>query len=84
MAYFKLTFIPGTRHSPSWFGAMNDTTAFISQVKIKFWRDDTGEGWGICPDGLFAQYQAALIENSSAVQVDLATITAAVNPGLWS
>jgi len=87
--YFKLTFQPGLKHAATWIGSLDNTKTFASTVKMMFWQDAQGLGWGICQPAVWFAYQQAmsslaLSEHQTVMQTTEFEVVLAIDPRNWS
>lgn len=88
IVYFKITFPAGLVHDRAWIGTLDNAAAFANVVKVLFWQDALGLGWGICQSSAWISYSSAfsplaIKEKQSVMQVTEFEVARAVDPGLW-
>ena len=59
IVYFKLTFPAGLAHDYTWIGTLDNADEFLDTVKMQFWQDDLGRGFGICQKDVWGDLVAA-------------------------
>jgi hypothetical protein len=90
IVYFKITFPAGLAHDYTWIGTMDNADEFLDTVKVLFWQDGLGCGWGVCQKDVWDDFVKAMEplierEKQSVVLVDkLDVVATAVDPRRWS
>lgn len=90
IVYFKLSFPAGLAHDYTWIGTLDNADEFLDTVKMQFWQDDLGRGFGICQKDVWDDLVVAFAplaerEKQTIELVDkLDMIEAAVDPKQWS
>ena len=89
--FFKLTFPTGQTflHASTWFGSLDNASAFAASIKMMFWNDAKGIGIGICQPASWWSYQQAMVplaisEKQAVVQITEFEAAQAVDPRTWS